>query len=61
MDRLASPAAGRRALAVILFVGFVIRLGWGLSRPANDAAIDLLPDQRGYLDAARNLLHGEGL
>jgi hypothetical protein len=45
----------------ILAVGLLVRLGWGLSRPADDAAIDLLPDQRGYLELARNLLGGAGL
>ena len=44
----------RRWLALILFAGLAIRLGWGLSRPADAAAVDLLPDQRGYLEIARN-------
>ena len=58
------PDAARpqnRWLFAILAVGLLLRLGWGLSRPADDAAIDLLPDQRGYLELARNILHGEGL
>lgn len=50
-----------RPLLVILALALVLRLGWGLSRPANNAAIDQLPDQRGYLEAARHLLAGEGL
>ena len=36
-------------------------MGWALSRPAGDAAIDALPDQREYLSLASNLLHGQGL
>jgi hypothetical protein len=36
-------------------------LGWGLSRPADDASLNALPDQREYLSLARNLLHGQGL
>jgi hypothetical protein len=46
---------------MILALGLLVRLGWGLSRPTDDTAIDLLPDQRGYLELAQNLLRGEGL
>ena len=46
---------------MILTTGLLVRLGWGLSRPTDDAAIDVLPDQRGYLEIARNLLSGAGL
>ena len=42
-------------------VAFVIRLGWALVQPADDAAIDRLPDQREYLLLGRGLLHGQGL
>jgi 4-amino-4-deoxy-L-arabinose transferase-like glycosyltransferase len=55
------PTPDLRLLVALLAIALVVRLGWGLSRPADDAAIDLLPDQRGYLDAARNLLRGAGL
>lgn len=47
----------RRWLAALLLVALVLRLGWGLTRPAADAAIAALPDQREYLDLGRNLLH----
>jgi len=52
---------GRRGLAIVLLVALVLRMGWALSRPAGDAAIDALPDQREYLSLASNLLHGQGL
>jgi hypothetical protein len=48
-------------LACVLVLGLLIRLGWGLSRATDDQALALLPDQRGYLDLARNLLRGNGL
>jgi 4-amino-4-deoxy-L-arabinose transferase-like glycosyltransferase len=48
------------ALRIILLAALVLRLGWAMSRPADDATIDQLPDQREYLDIARNVLHGEG-
>lgn len=50
-----------RLLAAILAIGLIVRLAWGLSRPVDAAAIDLLPDQRGYLEIAQNLLSGAGL
>jgi hypothetical protein len=48
-------------LTAILILGLVIRLAWGLTRPADAAAIEMLPDQRGYLELGRNLLGGNGL
>lgn len=51
----------RRALLAILGLALVLRGGWGLSQPATDVAIDRLPDQREYLQLARNLLAGQGL
>jgi hypothetical protein len=48
-------------LVVVLLVALGLRLGWGLTRPAGDAAINALPDQREYLSIASSLLHGEGL
>ena len=52
---------GRWILLAILFFALAVRLGWGLSRPTTDAAIDALPDQRDYLSLAQNLLKGQGL
>lgn len=46
---------------MILLLALGLRLGWCLTRPVNDAAIDVLPDQRDYLSLAQNLLHGRGL
>ncbi|HXE51406.1 MAG TPA: hypothetical protein VN541_00230 [Tepidisphaeraceae bacterium] len=51
----------RRWLIFILLLAGGLRLGWGLTRPVNDAAIDTLPDQRDYLSLASNLIHGHGL
>jgi hypothetical protein len=48
-------------LGCILLIALGVRLGWGLTRPTSDAAIDALPDQREYLTLAQNLLHGRGL
>lgn len=50
-----------RSIAIILLLALGLRLGWCLSRPVNDAAIDALPDQRDYLSLAQNLRHGRGL
>ena len=50
-----------RAVALLLLIACALRLGWGLSRPADDAALSALPDQREYVSLARNLLHGQGL
>jgi 4-amino-4-deoxy-L-arabinose transferase-like glycosyltransferase len=47
-------------LWVILALGLLLRLGWGLSRPADQRAIDALPDQREYLSIAQNILSGHG-
>lgn len=51
----------RKLIAIVLFVALALRLGWAMTRPANDAAIDALPDQRDYLSLAQNLIHGRGL
>jgi hypothetical protein len=56
-----TPRSDTRWLVAILAIGLLVRLVWGLSRPTDDAAIAVLPDQRGYLDLARNLLQGAGL
>lgn len=61
----ASPVEEKPAripgIAVILLLALGLRLGWCLTRPVNDAAIDILPDQRDYLSLAQNLLNGRGL
>jgi 4-amino-4-deoxy-L-arabinose transferase-like glycosyltransferase len=48
-------------LLLILLTALGVRLGWGISRPTGRAAIELLPDQREYLECGRNLLAGKGL
>ena len=48
------------ALWLILVAATALRIGWAVTRPADDAAIDQLPDQREYLEVARSVLHGEG-
>ncbi len=48
-------------MIALVAIGLVLRLGWALTRPVDPAAIEQLPDQREYLEAAQNLLHGEGL
>ena len=48
-------------LACVLLVALGLRLGWGLTRPTSEAAIDSLPDQREYLTLAESVLHGRGL
>lgn len=48
-------------LTAILILGLIIRLAWALTRPVDPAAIEMLPDQRGYLELGRNLLAGNGL
>jgi hypothetical protein len=48
-------------LGCVLLIALGLRLGWGLTRPTDDAAIESLPDQREYLALADNVLHGRGL
>ena len=50
-----------RLLPLILLVALILRVGWAVSRPADDASIDQLPDQREYLEIARSFFRGEGL
>lgn len=50
-----------RAILILLLVALALRLGWAVTRPADDASINALPDQREYLSLAQNLLHGRGL
>jgi dolichyl-phosphate-mannose-protein mannosyltransferase len=56
------PSRGghRIMLAGILLFALLVRLGWGLTRPTSDAALNLLPDQHDYLSLARSVLHGNG-
>jgi 4-amino-4-deoxy-L-arabinose transferase-like glycosyltransferase len=51
----------RRLLAVVLLMALAVRLGWGITRPNDAAAIGKLPDQREYLELGENLRHGNGL
>src|SRR5688572_24305736 len=57
---------GRRLLRrwplLLLLAGALgVRLAWGLSRPADDESLRLLPDQTEYLSIARNVRAGAGL
>ncbi len=45
---------------LILLLGLTARLGWGLSRPTDQAYLNNLPDQNEYLEIARNVLDGRG-
>jgi 4-amino-4-deoxy-L-arabinose transferase-like glycosyltransferase len=56
-----TPPRYRRHLAAILLMALALRLGWGMTRPTDPVALNQLPDQREYLEAGRNLLHGQGL
>src|SRR5262249_47017971 len=49
-----SERSGWIALAVVLFLSLAIRVGWSLHQPSDEAAINLLPDQREYLDLGRH-------
>lgn len=60
-DPDAQRGRGTWLLIAILLFALTVRLGWGLSRPVTDAAIDALPDQRDYLSIAQNFLNGQGL
>ena len=51
----------RFILAMILIVALVLRLGWSLARPTDDASIARLPDQREYLGLGRTLLKSGSL
>ncbi len=51
----------RTLLILLLLAALIIRLGWGLSRPADEASLAALPDQNEYLQIARSLLDGRGL
>lgn len=56
-----SPRSHRRWIAFILLLALALRIGWVLSRPADDASLAGLPDQSEYLDLGRNLLESRGL
>lgn len=45
----------------ILLTGLIVRLAWGLSRPADVGALSALPDQLEYLKLGENLASGKGL
>lgn len=47
-----------RSIWVILAIALLLRLGWALTRPAPSFAS--LPDQREYVELARNVLDGRG-
>ena len=43
-------------MAFLLTLALLVRLGWGLSRPVDEASLQQLPDQREYLELAQTLL-----
>lgn len=47
-------------LLAIALGAALVRIVWGLTRPGDDAALALLPDQLEYLQVARSILTGEG-
>jgi hypothetical protein len=49
------------AILLILSLALALRVGWAVTRPADDASIGALPDQREYLALATHLLDGHGL
>ena len=60
MNEPANAPLFSRRLLFLLFVAFLLRLGWGFTRASDAAAIEQLPDQREYLELSDNLLHGRG-
>jgi hypothetical protein len=50
-----------RPIVLILLLALALRLGWGLSRPADPAGLAALPDQMEYLALGRSILDGNGL
>ena len=54
-SRIPSNVLGR-GIILILLLAMGLRLGWGLSRPSDDASLVGLPDQLEYLQLGRNLL-----
>ena len=47
-------------LGIVLLVGLGVRVGWGLHQGSDEESISRLPDQREYLELARNLSAGKG-
>lgn len=57
MNRLETPDLARTALAAVVGVSVLLRLGFALTRPVDEAAMfRSLPDQREYLLLGRSLL-----
>ncbi|HEY0008889.1 MAG TPA: hypothetical protein VGB55_09210 [Tepidisphaeraceae bacterium] len=52
------PRLHRSLVIALLVIALALRLGWGLSRPSDEASLAALPDQSEYLQLARNLLQG---
>ena len=50
-----------RVLLVIVAVALLLRLGWGLRLSPEPSTLLTLPDQREYVELARNFSSGEGL
>jgi hypothetical protein len=52
---------GSKLIWLILLLGLAARLGWGLSRPTDEAYLASLPDQIEYIQIAKNLLSRSGM
>ena len=61
MPRVTYPSIQRGGIIIILLIGLLLRLGWGLTRDNSQRGLGLLPDQVEYLALAHSVLHGQGL
>jgi hypothetical protein len=56
-----SRAGWRGVLLIVMLLSALgLRLGWAVTRPVSDAALEGLPDQLQYLQIARNVAAGNG-
>jgi hypothetical protein len=56
LQSITSSKAGiQRVLVAMMVIGLAMRLGWALSRPADESYLAQLPDQLEYLELGRNL------
>jgi 4-amino-4-deoxy-L-arabinose transferase-like glycosyltransferase len=58
---LSNSLVYRRYLYALLLIALAMRLAWAMTRPVDAASFAQLPDQREYLETARNLLHSREL
>lgn len=60
-ESLSARSGDRWLLGGLLALALFVRGAWGWVQPADEAALDKLPDQREYLVLAQNLSRGQGL